>query len=248
MVTSDTDACTSSDSERSNLVMSEEDRIAELQQEFPDAAAAEMLRFCKARPNSTEAAAEMYRAHLEWRKGEGSKENLLQASRAIPPKYIRRAGRAIDGTPILIVQGALYDPDIKPETYVLACAHLLDSTLSPEEDTKMTLLIDTRPGEGPDWHNAPAHSMLPFFREVIRVMAANFPERAQRVVVYPVPWIVKGLWKVVSSFLDPVTRNKFQVLSGSSDIDSPCPAELRDVVNLDELPHDMQKRHAALHK
>jgi len=223
---------------------SEDARFAALHAEFPDAAPAELMRFCRARPTSSGEAAEMYKRHLEWRQGQGTKANLLQAALAVPPKYIRQGGHAVDGTPILFVQGARYDQDIEPEKYMLACCHALDSLLPPEDDRKVTILIDARPGDG--WENAPAHQMLPFFRLACGSMPDNFPERVQRVVIYPLPFIVKQLFRMVRCMLDPVTSKKVEVISGSATLDAPCPTQLGDIVLFDEIPLDAQKMHQSL--
>lgn len=225
---------------------SEDTRFGTLVKDFPDAAPAELMRFCRARPKSSAEAAQMYQRHLEWRKGEGSSSNLLDATGQVPPKYIREAGQALDGTPILFVQGARYDQDVDPEKYMLACCHALDSMLPPDDDRKVTILIDARPGVGDGWHNAPAHKMLPFFKLACRNLPDNFPERVQRVVIYPLPAIVKQLFRMVRGLLDPVTRDKFEVLSGSANLDAPCPSKLQDVVRLDQLPLDARKMHQSL--
>jgi len=222
--------------------MSSEDvRLADLREDFPEAATAELRRFCRARPNSSSEAAEMYRRHLLWRQGTGAKDNLLKAALDIPPKYIRPAGHALDGTPILFVQGALYDPEIDPEKYMLACGHALDTMLSADDDRKVTILIDARPGE--DWPNVSAHKMMPFFRLATSALPENYPERVQRIVIYPVPWAVGQLWQMVRRLLDPVTRAKVEVYSGSGAHGAPCPPELSEIVSLDQLPMDAQKTH-----
>lgn len=218
--------------------------VEELRARFPRAATAELRRFCRARPKSTQEAAQMYQKHLAWRREQGSKDNLLKASLAIPPKYIRQAGRARDGTPILLVQGAMYDSSVAPEMYMLACGHALDQMFAAESEEKFTLLIDARPGDG--WPNAPAPTMMPFFRLACSVLPDNYPERVQKVVIYPMPSILGQLWSMVSCLLDPKTRAKFQVLSGPDAIGAPCPRELGDVVALEELPLDVQKNHLSL--
>jgi len=223
---------------------SEDVRFGALREEFPDAAPAELLRFCRARPNSSDEASQMYRSHLQWRQGPGAKEELLKAALDIPPKYIRQAGHALDNTPILFVQGALYDPEVEPEKYMLACGHALDSMLSADDDRKVTILIDARPGEG--WTNVSAHKMMPFFRLASSVLPNNYPERVQKVVIYPMPGIVGVLWRTVRCLLDRVTRDKVQVLSGAASLGAPCPPELREVVSLEELPLDAQKTHQNL--
>jgi len=223
---------------------SEDSAPAAIRDDFPDAAPSELHRFCRARPDSSDEASEMYRSHLQWRQGPGAKEKLLQAALDIPPKYIRPAGHALDNTPILFVQGALYDPEVEPDKYMLACAHALDSMLSADDDRKVTILIDVRPGEG--WKNVSAHKMMPFFRLACKVLPNNYPERVQKVVIYPMPGIVGLLWSTVRCLLPLETRKKFHVLSGSASVGAPCPPELREVISLADLPLDVQKTHQNL--
>ena len=59
-------------------------------------------------------------------------------------------------------------------------------------------------------------------------------------------FIVKQLFRMVRGMLDPVTSNKFDVLSGSATLDAPCPTQLGDIVLLDQIPLDAQKMHQAL--
>merc|ERR1712217_503458 len=77
-----------------------------------------------------------------------------------------------------------------------------------------------------------------FFRLVTRTFSDNYPERGQRVIVFPMPALVRGLWAGVSQLLDAGTRNKFIIMGGSAEQGSPCPAELGDYVALDQLPID----------
>merc|ERR1719401_123138 len=149
-------------------VAEEEKRTAELLSRFPDASENELLRFVRARPASVSEAADMYEAHLAWRRGDGSQERLKEASLAVSPEYIRHSGQALDGTPLMFVQGARYDPSIPPEQYVLACAAAASATLPPDDLSKLTVLIDVRPAHG--WPNVPAPKMLPLFKLLCGVL------------------------------------------------------------------------------
>lgn len=224
--------------------LTEEERLAALQERFPKAIKQDLLRFCRARPLSVEEAANMYEDHLEWRKGLGTAQCLEDAARTIPPGYLRQGKDACDGTPIIFVQGALYDHSIEPEQYVLACAKALEDARGPGVEGKVTVLIDVRPGEG--WANASAHKMLPFFKLASALLPSHFPERAHRIVVYPVPMLVKHLWSMVRNFLDPVTQEKFVILGGAASIGSPCPKDLAKYVSLEQLPEEVQGTHQAI--
>jgi len=224
--------------------LSEEERFAALHLQFPKAPRQELLRFCRARPKSVEEAANMFEDHQEWCKGPGSAQKLEDAEKIVGTGYVTRCGAARDGTPILHVQGARYDPSIEPENYVLACAKAIQDARGPDDEGKVTVLVDVRPGEG--WANVPAHKMLPFFKLACALLPNHFPERAHRIIVYPMPMLVKTLWRGVRSLLDPVTQEKFVILGGSANIGSPCPAELAEYVLLDQLPEELHHTHRAL--
>jgi len=218
--------------------------VAELGARFPDAPREELERFCKARPGSVAEAGQMYEAYQEWRKESGSPERLLAAAKAVPQEFIRHCGEASDGSQLVLVQGARYDASVDTEQYVLAIANLFEELLPPTDNRKATCLLDVRPAEG--WPNVPAPKMLPLMKRCMEVLPGNYPERLQRVVIYPMPWIVKGFWTVVRAMLDPAMSDKFVVLSGACAIGADCPPELGQYVSLKQLPDDAQHMHAAL--
>lgn len=219
-------------------------RLQQLVERFPEADAQELRRFCQARPNSVEEAITMYSEHLQWRLRDGDPRRLAAAFDSMPRNYCRPAGRARDGSPALLVQAARYDPELGPEQHVLGLCHVLDKHMTPGDSTRWTLLIDARPGE--NWTNMPAHKMLPFIKLVTQVLPDNYPERVNKVVIYPVPAVAQGLWWVCKSFLDEKTRSKFEVISGSSSLGAPCPKELGRYVSFAELPEDAQGMHWSL--
>lgn len=226
------------------MVESEEEQLAELSNRFSERSCEELRRFCRARPQSVEAGSKMFQEHLDWRKGKGSLENLAAAYDAIPEKFVRFCGTASDGTALMLVQGARYDPTIEAELYVLACAHILDSITSVDDTLKVTVLVDVRPADG--WPNVPAHHMIPFFRLITSILPDNFPERAHKLIVYNMPPLVGWLWRIIRSFLDAATQDKFAFLSGSDSMGAACSVELRKYVSLEELPIDARSSHQAL--
>lgn len=85
-------------------------------------------------------------------------------------------------------------------------------------------------------------------RELAKSLECNFPERLQRLVVYPVPSMAMWVWRVVQQFLDPNTRDKVTLLTGSAKRGSPCPKELAAYVDYDQIHPDRRARHASLQK
>lgn len=216
-------------------------RLDQMVKRFPGAPAKELLRFCQARPGSVGEAIGMYAQHLKWRLQEGDPDRLAAAFKALPQDYCRLAGRARDGSPTLLVQGARYDPAVGIKPFVLGLCHVIEQMGC---DEKFTLLVDLRPGEG--WPNVPAYRMIPLFREVARVCPGNYPERVHRILVYPLPPVVEQLWRVVKALMDEGTRRKMEVISGPSELGSPCPTELGRHVSYEQLPEDARDMHASL--
>ncbi|CAK0854070.1 unnamed protein product, partial [Prorocentrum cordatum] len=208
---------------------------------FPSAPANELLRFCQARPGSVDEAIEMYAQHLKWRRQDGDPDRLADAFRAVPQHFCRPAGRARDGSPTLLVQGARYDPAVGIKPFVLGLCHVMDQMGCAE---KFTLLVDLRPVEG--WPNVPAYRMVPFIRLLARVCPNNYPERIHRILVYPLPPMVEQLWRVIKSVLEEGTRKKLEVISGPSELGSPCPRELGRHVSYEQLPEDARGMHRSL--
>jgi hypothetical protein len=219
----------------------EQASLDQMVKRFPSAPAKELLRFCQARPDSVDEAMDMYAQHLKWRLQDGDPDRLAAAFGTLPQSYCRRAGRALDGSPMLLVQGARYDPAVGIKPFVLGLCHVIDQMGC---DEKFTLLVDLRPGEG--WPNVPAYRMIPFARLLARVCPSNYPERIHRILVYPLPPMVEQLSRVIKSLMDEGIRRKIEVISGPSELGSPCPRELGKYVSYEQLPEDARSMHLSL--
>jgi len=223
----------------------EQARLAELATRFPEAPAEELARFLGCRgAASVDDAAAAYGAHLEWRRGPGAPERLLQAARAVPQGFVRVGGAALDGSAVVLVQGARFDPAIASEEYVLACSQAMDMATPSGSEGSATILIDIRPGEG--WPNPPATKLLPFFRALCKGLPANYPERMGRVIIFPVNSVFSYIWSLVSGLLDKSVKGSCVTLSGRAALGAPCPLELGRYVALEALPDDARARFAAL--
>jgi len=214
-----------------------------MQMKFPEVPRAELLRFYRA-TNDLKKATAMYEAHVAY-KAAHPEEERVAAHQKIPDNFIRPCpGKAIDGTPIMMVQGARYATTATPEDYVLGVMDELERATSGDELTKWTIMLDVRCQEG--WANEAATEMFPFFKACNRLVSEHYPERIHRVMIYPVPAAVTRLWWVVKKFLDPATVKKVTLISGPSEEGGPCPMKLGEYITLDALPEDVQEIHKEL--
>lgn len=160
-----------------------------------------------------------------------------------------------DGRRILQVNPAMFNHEIATEeTYALCIALYLDRRLSRTSMEKIILCVDVRGGHG--WENPPAKKMIPFVKQMVLVLEANFPERLQLSIIYPLNWTACALWKIVKIFLDPNTAEKMAVIKGSCERDSEIPYDKmekyieKDVLKMMEKnristikPHRVLRRH-----
>jgi len=217
--------------------------VNEMQMRFPFAPRAELLRFYRATKDLKQAIS-MYTAHVAYNVAH-PEEARVAAYGKMPDNFIRPCpGKAIDGTPIMLIQGARYAKTATPEEYILGVMDELERATRGDELTKWTILLDVRCQEG--WANLAASEMFPFFKAVNKLVSEHYPERIHRAVLYPVPPAVARLWWVVKKFLDPATVKKVELISGPCYEGGPCPVELGEYVTLGALPEDAQEIHKEL--
>ncbi|KAI1115770.1 cral trio domain-containing protein [Nemania sp. NC0429] len=78
--------------------------------------------------------------------------------------------------------------------------------LTPAEQEKICLLIDFK--TGPKRTNtAPGIGQG---REVLHILQNHYPERLGRALIVNVPWVVWGFFKLITPFIDPLTREKLK--------------------------------------
>lgn len=224
-----------------SLIYMMDPKIRELSSLFPSSPVPELARFLAARQGNVEAATEMYRRSKSWRDEMIVSGRMATALEKVSPTgFFRECGRAKDGTKILFVQGARYDPNAATsEEYALATAAMLEKLLPAQSEEKLSVLIDCRANKAAGWPSLPAYNVVPFLRLAAPVLMDNYPERLVKCVVYPVPWLAASLWGVVRGFLDSGTASKVSIGSGSDSWDAPLPKEeLAKVFSHGELLHE----------
>jgi hypothetical protein len=119
------------------------------------------------------------------------------------------------------------------ETYCMAIALFLEKQFDRSNMEKINLMIDVRAGQG--WANLSPRQLIPFIRNVSRILQDNFPERLARCIVFPVPYAATVFWKIIKPFLDGDTSEKIQLLSGPAAIKSPIPSSMAKFMDEKEL-------------
>jgi len=182
---------------------------------FPDSPEAERARFMRARKGKVDAASSMLRAHVEWRAASlppPADAKLL--GQGLPPwNVMMDKMMACDGTRVLLAMAAMCDPDAgTPAEYALAAAVLLDQHLPRNQEELLTIVVDVGGVDG--GANIAPSKLFGVIKQLSNVLSNNFPERVKRIVVFPIPLAVRGIWSAVKMFLDPVTASKAVLLAG----------------------------------
>ncbi|KAI1175427.1 cral trio domain-containing protein [Nemania sp. FL0916] len=78
--------------------------------------------------------------------------------------------------------------------------------LIPAGQEKICLLIDFKSGTKRT-NTAPGIGQG---REVLHILQAHYPERLGRALIVNVPWVVWGFFKLITPFIDPLTKEKLK--------------------------------------
>ncbi|KAL4449426.1 hypothetical protein ABPG77_007070 [Micractinium sp. CCAP 211/92] len=175
------------------------------------------IRYLRARSWSLSRATKMLRETLKWR-AEYQPERLCWEN----IKHEGARGKLFilehpdnDGRPVVLMRPRLEaaysgdsDERVKWLVYTLEQAsRVADASAA---DGKMTWLIDF---VGYNRANSPP---LKVSLQVLSILQNHFPERLGRAVSYKPPMLFNVLWKAVSPFVDPLTRDKLVFLSPKS--------------------------------
>ena len=180
--------------------------------DFPDSPLAERQRFLTARKGDAHAAAKMLQRHLEWRAASLPLPATAPIFGRELPEWIVPLHECKDGTKLLLALPATCDLALgSASEYAAAAASLLDAIMPRESMDRITILIDVDGVPGGACHTP--LRLLPLIRELVVVLAGNFPERVERILVYPVPFALRWVWSTVQGFIDPVTASKVKLFA-----------------------------------
>jgi hypothetical protein len=137
-----------------------------------------------------------------------------------------------DGSPVLDVNGkriihvlpARVDVSLaNADTYSLALALYLDLKFDRDSEEKVTVVLDTRPGDG--WANHMAYRLVNFIRKVSHQLQTLYPERLDKFVIYNIPRAAMVVWNTAKRFMRNDTMDKVILLQGPALRNSPLPRE-----------------------
>ncbi|KAI1092340.1 CRAL/TRIO domain-containing protein [Rostrohypoxylon terebratum] len=78
--------------------------------------------------------------------------------------------------------------------------------LMPAQQETLSLLINFKSGKNRT-NTAPGIGQG---REVLHILQTHYPERLGRAMIINVPWVVWGFFKLITPFIDPLTREKLK--------------------------------------
>ncbi|KAL7465262.1 hypothetical protein ACHAXS_005607 [Conticribra weissflogii] len=126
--------------------------------------------------------------------------------------------RCKDGTRILHILPARLDLSLAAApTYSLAAALYLDSLLRRTDAERLTLVCDVRGGRG--WTNPTPMSTFPFIRSTSSLLGQHYPERLERMILFPMPKAAMWVWGAAQKCLDPNTASKVVVCSEVKEVE-----------------------------
>eukprot|EP00931_Biecheleriopsis_adriatica_P036710 TRINITY_DN21114_c0_g1_i1.p1 TRINITY_DN21114_c0_g1~~TRINITY_DN21114_c0_g1_i1.p1 ORF type:complete len:347 (-),score=44.03 TRINITY_DN21114_c0_g1_i1:66-1106(-) len=208
--------------------------IQELKVEFPECPAAELARFLarKSVSGSPQKAAKPIDLYLKWR----SEIPCWPPDPPGLPAPFRFNGFAKDGSRILLMLPCVIDPDFKPEAYCHSFARTLDAELERADTMRCTVLADCRGHQSLGYVGKPVWKIWSHISAVAKVLQTNFPERVQRVVVYPAGDVEMGAFRMFKSLFSQQTLKRVKLIHDKLGCHAPIPpAELSEFIDVKEI-------------
>ncbi|KAL2607560.1 hypothetical protein R1flu_026133 [Riccia fluitans] len=203
--------------------------VVKLEPELKDVDDGTLRRFLRARQRRVDKATKMFLDHHRWRRTfvplgyipEEEVQNELNAEKV----YLQ--GKCKAGLPIGLVLAAKHDAYKRNlNEFKRYCVYNFDkciASMAPGEET-FTIIVDL---QGIGYKNLDPRGWTCIFD----FLQGHYPERLKRIFIIHVPYIFWGAWKLVSPFIDKVTRDKIMFVSDKALLET-----LSEEIDLDELP------------
>ena len=270
--TKDSHSCATQESIMSDHdELTEDQRVAALEEQFPNSPYSERLRFLRACKGSVSDAAVKLQTYYDWRELHGldlpeykearlgtandEEDWLLSCRKAIehtenvdketPKKKTTASARSLksfvlpqivfaysdgnglpktskSGRRLLHVMPARINKKLaSAQTYALALSLYLDHKQERDKLDLFVVMLDVRPGKG--WANPPAYNMMPFIKAVGSLLHQHYPERLDKLFLYPLPRPALWIWEMVKPFLDPSVVESAYLIAGKDTVGAPPP-------------------------
>ncbi|KXN69342.1 CRAL/TRIO domain-containing protein [Conidiobolus coronatus NRRL 28638] len=171
-----------------------------------------LIRYLRARKYDSKAAFIMARDSIKFFHNQGFRDviqkgelDLIQYP--LESGFIYFYGHDLEGNAVLYLAPRFHKPKESPVEkfskiimYIMAQGYLLLG------DKKVTVVVDLK---GLSLSNI-EYANVKFASDIL---ANNFPEVLSRVLIFNAPWIFSSIWSVITSFLDPVVKDKVQFCS-----------------------------------
>jgi hypothetical protein len=211
----------------------EDANIDDTQKEWCDAPC--LCRYLRARQWDLAKAELMLRNSLRWRK-ENSIDNLRHTVvlSQIVRGHMFNYGYDKVGRPIVLLKVHKEADPHTNEQKLLFMIYCMERTLRLMDSTrgieKMVWIVSCAD------YNLKHNGDMGMARLLISTLADHFPERLGLVIVVDPPLLFRGLWKVVSPFVDDVTKRKLLFVSGS---DKEKRKLMEEYVDVTRLPKEL---------
>lgn len=154
---------------------------------------------------------------------------------------------SINGRLLLHVIPGRIDKKLAPaETYALALSFYLDYKQDRNTLDLFFVMMDVRPGKG--WANPPAYSMMPFVKATATLLHQHYPERLDKLFVFPLPRAALWIWEMVKPFLDRSVVESAHLIGGKDSMSSPPPNHALYGFVHRQLLDDMENKRLSMYR
>lgn len=165
-----------------------------------------LLRYLRATKWNTADSAKRLLATLTWRRDYGTEE--LSADYCSPENETGKQcilGYDNGARPVHILMPGKQNTDPSPrqvQHLVFMVERAIDMMVAGQETLALLINFKSTKNRG---NTAPGIGQG---REVLNILQTHYPERLGRALIINVPWVVWGFFKLITPFIDPLTKEK----------------------------------------